>query len=318
MYERVRSHESKTGEQANEPGHGGERLGRRTPAPTPSSALGRSSSATSGIELGAVGPSRIVASTAIIQRVKVEVKGGTKEISELTPQEMLEYLKGYLFGGTIAVDAVADIQTWLKKNQGEDKVYQSIRMAYGKVNKAMPEAVKAFPAGTTVLTRSEIEAAAKSPGMIGKSPYVLVGTGSGLSLVTNEKELGWIRYNVVDETINSGKSNERKISVGMVQTINVKPLYQGLNLSRILMAAFCAKAMAAGATEYRLGTEDTSKGWWGQWGSRDLAKILARGDMQRIHLPTHVDEEAKANEAKEIEREKAEQAKKASSASTNL
>jgi hypothetical protein len=263
-----------------------------------------------GIDFGAVPTTRIVQSNTVIRRVAVPVKGGTKEISALEPKEMLDYLNSFLFSGTIAMAAVAEIQAWIKSHKSEDKTYKTIMLAYAKVNKEMPEAVKAFPAGTIVLTRGEIEAAAKATGMIGKSSYSLTWTGSGLSLSTRENELGWIRYNVVEETVNPGKKNERKIKVGMVQTINVKPLYQGLNLSRILMAAFCARAMADAATEYRLGTEDTSGGWWGQWGGRDLRKILERGDMQRIHLPTYPDTEAKTNEANELERVKQEQAKK--------
>jgi hypothetical protein len=48
----------------------------------------------------------------------------------------------------------------------------------------------------------------------------------------------------------------------------------------------------------------------GQWGTRNLKKILQRGDMQQIRLPTHVEVEAAANEKKELEKIKAVEAKK--------
>jgi hypothetical protein len=285
---------------------------RAHPSPRDAEHRGPGAHVGPGIALGLAVGSRIVRSAAVIQRVQVKTKGGQmKEISALDPPEMLAYLNSYLFEGTIPVDAVKDIQTWLKSHDSKDDTILKIKRAFWKVNKEMPEAVKTFPAGTTILTRAEIEAAAKSPGMIGKSAYSLSATGSGLTLSMRENVLGWIRYNVVEDTLIEGKSQaERKIKVGKVQTINVSPRYQGLNLSRILMAAFCAKAMSDNAEEYRLGTEDTSGGWWGQWGTRNLKKILQRGDMQQIHLPTHVEVEAAANEKKELEKIKAEEAKK--------
>jgi hypothetical protein len=214
---------------------------------------------------------------SLIQRVKVKVGEEEKELSTLSVGEMKKYLiKACFREKGLSDEEKQDVATWIKNNyaklsQKERKIIEGrLTSLYPEV---IPEAIKDFKDGTVQIKQDDIEKAiGGEKEQVGDTGYCISVSSGSIKIHYGNTDLGIVTFSI------------EKSRIG-VQTINIHSQYQGQNLSRFLMAVFCIYGRSKKATNWELKTEDTSKGWWAQWGSSDLATILKRGDMTKIHLP---------------------------------
>lgn len=148
-----------------------------------------------------------------------------------------------------------------------------------------PVSVKDFETGTVVISQSQIREAviaalqSGKAAQIGSTGYSVTARDGYVHIYFGDDAVGFVRFTI-------------KGKVAGVQTINVANTYQGMNHSRVLITAFAIACQQLKCVQYTLATEDTSKGWWSQWGTTIFKSLLQRPDLGTIYVPANPNDQA--------------------------